>query len=272
MYKTISPLKLALAVAGLTLASHSMAQITLYETEGWHGRAFSTSQPVRDFSRNGFNDKASSVVVERGRWEVCEDAGFRGQCMVLRQGSYENLRGMGLNNQISSARPARERGQYDNEAPAPLPQPTNAYRRRPNERIIEVPVTSARAVVGPPEQRCWVERQQVEEPTRGANVGGVLAGALIGGILGHQVGGGTGRDVATAGGAIAGAAIGNNVANRNGSTTSSRDVQRCENVSNTTPAYWDVRYNYRGVEHRVQMTAAPGASIAINRSNGEPRL
>jgi uncharacterized protein YcfJ len=264
-------LKTALALAGLTLGAQAMAQITFYEGEGWHGRAFTTSQPVRDFSRNGFNDRASSVVVDRGVWEVCEDAGFRGNCMVLRPGSYQDLRGMGLNNQISSVRPAPRRAHYDNEAPAPLPQATNDYRRRPSERVIDVPITSARAVVGTPEQRCWVERQQVNEPSRGVSAGGVIAGALIGGILGHQVGGGTGRDVATAGGAIAGAAVGNNVANRN-NVTDTRDVRRCENVSNPTPEYWDVTYNYRGVEHRVQMKSAPGNTIAVNSRDGEPRM
>ncbi len=269
---TNKPLKIALAVAGLALGAQAMAQITLYENEGWRGRAFTTTnQAVRDFGRAGFNDRASSVVVDHGRWEVCEDAGFRGTCMVLRPGSYENLRGMGLNNQISSVRPLRGNGRYDNEAPDPLPQATYEYRRRPHERIIEVPVTSARAVVGTPEQRCWVERQQVNEPSRGANAGGVIAGALIGGILGHQVGGGTGRDVATAGGAIAGAAIGNNVANNRGDSYA-RDVRRCENVPSTTPEYWDVTYNYRGQQHRVQMASAPGSTIAINRKDGEPRL
>jgi uncharacterized protein YcfJ len=273
MDKTVkTPLKIALATAGLLLGAQAMAQITMYEGEGWHGRAFTTTQPVRDFSRNGFNDRASSVVVDHGRWEVCEDAGFRGNCMVLRPGSYDSLRGMGLNNQISSVRPLRGRARYDNEAPEPLPEATYEYRRRPHERIIDVPVTSARAVIAQAEQRCWVERQQVNEPSRGANAGGVIAGALIGGILGHQVGGGTGRDVATAGGAIAGAAIGNNVANNNSGNSYARDVRRCENVTNTTPEYWDVTYNYRGQEHRVQMSTQPGSTIAINRNSGEPRM
>ncbi|MGV7206226.1 beta/gamma crystallin-related protein [Oxalobacteraceae bacterium A2-2] len=263
--------KMGAALAAALLASQAWAQITFYEHDGWRGRAFTANQQVRDFSRNGFNDRSSSVVVDKGQWEVCDDANFRGHCTVLRRGSYESLSGMGLNDRISSVRPVKLRERYVNEAPPPLPAPTYEYRRRPSERLTEVPVTSVRAVVGPPEQRCWVERQQVTEPSRGNNAGGVIAGALIGGILGHQVGGGTGRDVATAGGAIAGAAIGNNVANNNrGSTTYDRDVRRCENVQNGKPEYWDVTYNYRGVEHRVQMSSPPGRTITVNR-NGEPR-
>ncbi|GJI87425.1 beta/gamma crystallin-related protein [Duganella hordei] len=266
-------LKIAIAFAALGMTTQTFAQITFYEHDGWRGRAFTANKQVRDFTRNGFNDRASSVVVDRGQWEVCDDSNFRGHCMVLRRGSYESLSGMGMNDRISSVRPLGRRDRYENEAPEPLPQPTNEYRRRPSERIIEVPITSVHAVVGTPEQRCWVERQQVTEPARsGTSAGGVIAGALIGGILGHQVGGGTGRDVATAGGAIAGAAIGNNVANRNSTQTSERDVRRCENVENQKPQYWDVTYNYRGQEHRVQMTAPPGNSISVNSSTGEPRI
>ncbi len=260
--------KLALSAAALTLTSQAMAQqITFYEHDGWRGRALTSARQVNDFSRVGFNDRASSVVVTNGRWEVCDGVRFSGTCMVLRPGSYESLRGMGLNDRISSARPLRSRGRYANEAPEPLPQPTYEYHRRPNEAVYSVPVTSVHAVVGPPEQRCWVEREQVNEP-RGNNVGGALVGALIGGVLGHQVGGGTGRDVATAGGAVAGAAIGSNTGGGNNSYA--RDVRRCENVASTTPAYWDVTYNYAGQEHRVQMASAPGPTIVVNR-NGEPR-
>jgi uncharacterized protein YcfJ len=115
-----------------------------------------------------------------------------------------------------------------------------------------------------------MERQQVNDERRGdANVGGAIAGALLGGVLGHQVGGGRGRDVATAGGAVAGGLIGSNVGRGDG-VTSSRDVQRCENTASTKPEFWDVTYDFRGMEHRIQMSAPPGDTIAVN-SKGEPR-
>ena len=90
-------------------------------------------------------------------------------------------------------------------------------------------MTSVRAVVGAPEQRCWIERQQVSEDRRGdTNVGGAVVGAILGGVLGHQVGGGRGKDVATAGGAVAGALIGGNQGRGDsGSSSYDRDVQRC---------------------------------------------
>jgi uncharacterized protein YcfJ len=262
-------LKTIAGVAALGFATHAAAQITFYEGEGFRGRAFTTNKQVWNFERLGFNDRASSVVVDRGRWEVCEDARFEGRCVVLRPGSYESLSGMGLNNRISSVRPVSRSARYENEAPAPLAAPTYDYRRRAGERFYEVPVTSVRAVVGPPEQRCWVERQQVAEDRGGANIPGAIAGAVIGGVLGHQVGGGRGRDVATAGGAVAGAAVGANVG-RGGGGVYDRDVQRCENVSSGRPEYWDVTYNFRGIQHRAQMSAPPGRTITVN-GNGEPR-
>ena len=259
-----------LGLSALVLATTAMAQVTFYEGEGFRGRAFSTDKQVRNFERNGFNDRASSVVVDRGRWEVCDDVRFAGRCAVLRPGSYDSLNRMGMNNRISSVRPADNRRRYDNEAPEPLATPTYEYRRRANERVFAANVTSSRAVMGPPEQRCWVDHEQFNEPNRGGpNVVGTVAGAVIGGVLGHQIGGGLGKDLATGGGAVAGAVIGSNVGRNNGGAYD-REVRRCENTSSDQPAYWDVSYTFRGVGHRLQMSTPPGRTIAVNR-NGEPR-
>ncbi len=264
-------LKAALGATTVLLATQAVAQVTFYEHDGFRGRAYTTSKTVGNFMQVGFNDMASSVVVDRGRWEVCTDSRFQGQCVVLRQGSYESLSGMGLNDKVSSARQVNQQARYDNEAPAPLPAPTYEYRQRPNERVYEAQVTSVRTVVGPPEQRCWVERQQVTEERRGdTNVGGAILGGILGGVLGHQVGGGRGNDLATAGGAVAGAVIGGNSGRGSSGATYDKDVQRCRTVASGAPAYWDVTYNYRGSEHRIQMSSPPGNTVSVNR-NGEPR-
>jgi len=180
---------------------------------------------------------------------------------------------MNLNNRLSSVRQMRGRERYDNEVQAPMAEPDYAYRRRPNERLYEANISSARAVYGPPEQRCWMDREEVGDAGRGnRNVGGALAGALIGGVLGHQVGGGSGRDLATAGGAVAGAVIGSNVGRDTGyaGSSSERQIRRCEEQGRGNPQYWDVVYQFRGVEHRLQMDVAPGDTITVN-ARGEPR-
>ena len=266
MNKTLRPL---LGLAAVAFAAHASAQITFYEGEGFRGRAFAVNGEVRNFDRTGFNDRASSVVVDRGRWEVCEDARFQGRCVVLRRGAYDSLRGMGMENRISSVRRVDDKRQYDNEVPYSLAEPNYEHRRIPNERVREVPITSARAIMGPPEQRCWVERSQVGE-RKDLNVPGAIIGGVLGGILGHQVGGGTGKTVATIGGAVGGGALGANI-DRIRDPQSGQEVRRCENVAGQTPQYWDVTYNYGGVQHRVQMTSQPGPTIIVNE-RGEPRL
>jgi len=228
-------LKCALGISTLLVASQAFAQVTFYENEGFRGHAFTATKTVNDFSRIGFNDRASSVVVETGRWEACEDAQFGGRCVLLRHGSYESLAGMGLDNRISSVRIADGNAHYEN-MPQPLAAPTYEYRRRPSEKFYEARVTSVREVLGPPEQRCWTEHQPGTTTRGDPNIGGAVVGAVIGGVLGHQVGSGRGNDVATVGGAVAGGAIGSQVG-RHGEVTPSRDVQRCENVSSGTPAY-----------------------------------
>ena len=257
-------LKTALGVSALLVSAQAVAQITFYEGEGFRGRSFTTDTRVWNMDRSGFNDRASSVIVERGRWEVCEDARFAGRCVILRRGNYDSLRGMGLDNRISSVRPVERSSQATYE-PEPIAAPTYEYRRRPQERVFEAPITSVRAVMGAPEQRCWVERQQVVEHR--ADPGGALAGAVIGGIIGHQIGGHN-RDAATAGGAIAGAAIGSQAGG--GSVVRDRDVQRCTQAVSGTPQYYDVTYNFRGAEHRAQMTTPPGRTITVNQ-DGVPR-
>jgi uncharacterized protein YcfJ len=262
-------LKSALGMAAIALATQAAAQITFYEGEGFRGRTFTTDKQVGNFERFGFNDRASSAVVERGRWEVCEDARFQGRCVVLRRGSYDSLRGLGMENRISSVRPVTRDAPNAIAAPEPLAAPTYEYRQRPNERVFEAPVTSVRAVVGPPEQRCWVERQQVVEDRGNPNVGGAVLGGIIGGVLGHQIGSGRGNDAATVGGAVAGAAIGSQ-AGRDGPVVSGQDVQRCATAPSGPPQYWDVTYSFKGAVHRVQMQAPPGRTITVN-GNGEPR-
>lgn len=248
------------------------AQVTFYENEGFGGRSFTTDRPVDNFRRDGFNDRASAVEVVGGPWEVCEDVRFSGRCVVLRPGRYPSLAAMGLNDRISSVRSVAPSARVDEQRYAPAPVAAPDYRRRNDERLYEVNVTSVRAVLGTPGQRCWVEREQVVQDRSNANVPGAIAGALIGGILGHQVGGGAGKDLATAGGAVAGAVVGANVGrDGNAQQASTQDVQRCENVpSQARPQYWDVTYNFRGQEHRIQMTAPPGPTVTVNEQ-GEPR-
>ena len=240
--------------------------VIFYEGDNFRGRTFSAQESVPNFMSFGFNDRASSIVVNSQRWEVCDDANFGGRCTVLQPGRYPSLSSMGLNDRISSVRlVGGQLAANDRESPS-------KWDRRANERLFVVPVRSVRAVVATPEQRCWIEQEPVaQESGDKRNVPGAVIGAIIGGVLGHQVGGGTGRDIATAGGAVAGAVVGSRVGN-DGRRVKTQDVQRCKSVPSTRATdYWDVSYTFRGREHNVQMATQPGPTIMVNR-NGEPRV
>ncbi len=247
-------------------------RVVLFENEGFQGRTFTTTDAVENFRRSGFNDRASSAVVTGGRWEACEDTGYGGNCVVLRPGQYPSLASLGMNDRISSLRDLRREANIEERRYAPMPMVSRDYGRRQEERLYEANITSVRAVVEDSGQRCWVEPQQVSQERSGTNVPGALLGAVIGGILGHQVGGGSGKDLATGVGVVAGAAIGGNsgrVADQQVVTT--QNVQRCtHNPGQARAAYWDVTYSFRNQDYRVQLNKPPGRTVTVN-DQGEPR-
>jgi uncharacterized protein YcfJ len=266
MTKTLAT---TVGIATLIVAIQATAQVTLYEHEGLRGQVFTANRTVNDLTRYGFNDRASSLIVQGGQWEVCEHQDFQGHCATLRPGQYPSLVAMGLNDSISSLRKVQGKPNYAYTPPPPVPAPYPYYPHH-GEALYQANVIAVRAVVGPPEQRCWVEQQQVA--TGGSpNVAGAIIGGVLGGVLGHQIGSGRGNDVATAVGAVGGAAVGANV-NRGSGQTYTQNVQRCTTVPGSAqPSYWDVTYVFRGTQHRAQLGFAPGPTISVN-DRGEPRV
>ena len=257
-------LKAAVGVASVVVATAAGAQVTLYSHEDFHGQQFTANGQVRNLERAGFNDRASSAVVNGGEWQVCEDARFDGHCVILRPGEYPSLDRMGLSNEISSIRPVEGRYGY-NDRHERRGYVAQGHDRHADEAIYQAPVTSVHAVVGSPQEQCWLER---DEYRGDSNVPGAIAGAIIGGVLGNQIGHGTGRGLATAGGAIAGGAVGSSI----GDGGHGGDVQRCRTVGNYDhPDYWDVTYSFRGAQHRIRMSSPPPSTIAVY-ADGQPAV
>src|SRR5882672_1673567 len=123
-------LRYTLAVATAAIAAQATAQIVFYEREGFEGRSFTTEKQIGNFERYGFNDRASSVIVLRDRWEACEDVRFHGRCIVLRPGRYPSLAAMGLNNRVSSVRTVGGNARIDDHRYAPPPVPVYDNHRR----------------------------------------------------------------------------------------------------------------------------------------------
>ena len=106
--------------------------------------------------------------------------------MILRPGRYASLSALGLNDRISSVRAVSASARYD-DALCAGPAPVYDNHRRRDEKLYEANVTSVRAILGPPEQRCWTEREQVTPERSGVNVPGCGRRRPDRGVLGHQV-------------------------------------------------------------------------------------
>ncbi|MBK6007383.1 glycine zipper 2TM domain-containing protein [Ramlibacter ginsenosidimutans] len=271
------------ALLGTTLLAfgvHAAAQVTYYEGEHFQGRSATATARTTNLERSGYRERASSIVVSgSARWQACDDTRLSGNCMVLRPGRYADPQAMGLQERVSSLRPLAAREHVAESDYAPLPQVAQDFHRRRNERLYDADVTSSHAVLGTPGQRCWMESSQVPQPapagrTDNLNLPGAAVGALIGGILGHQVGGGTGKQIATVGGALGGAALGSQYGRADAPAPQAvaQEVRHCDsNPVQAVPAYWDVTYDFRGQQHRMQMSSAPGRTVTVN-ANGEPRI
>jgi hypothetical protein len=79
--------------------------VVMFSGPRFEGQQIELSQDVRALNDVGFNDRTSSLIIREGRWEFCEHADFRGECIVLGPGRYEFLERM--NNRISSMRRVR---------------------------------------------------------------------------------------------------------------------------------------------------------------------
>lgn len=77
--------------------------IVFHEHIGFNGRQLPLYGPAPDFRDYGFNDRASSAEVFRGRWQLCRHVGFEGDCATFGPGRYEL--GGALQDSVSSARP-----------------------------------------------------------------------------------------------------------------------------------------------------------------------
>ncbi len=83
--------------------------VILYDQTGFSGEAVQVDTAVPSLSDARFNDKASSIQVLGGRWEVCTNGDFGGRCEIIRNDKLD-LNSIGFNNNISSIRPAGRGG------------------------------------------------------------------------------------------------------------------------------------------------------------------
>jgi hypothetical protein len=109
-------------VGALTATTAIAAEITLFEQQNFAGRRMKLRGALENLDRTSFNDRASSIIIRSGIWELCSEAYFRGNCRRLGPGQYAGL-GQGMNDTISSLRPVRGYDSGPGSIPNPGPNP-----------------------------------------------------------------------------------------------------------------------------------------------------
>jgi len=131
--------------------------------------------------------------------------------------------------------------------------------------------------VNAPRKECTTEvineTRRVPAGNGERNYGGAVVGGIAGALLGNQVGGGHGREAATAAGAVIGALSGDNIANKDSNRVeryeeSPREVQRCRTVESWQQRLtgYQVTYEYHGQRYSTLMNSDPGSQIRVRVS------
>lgn len=145
-------------------------------------------------------------------------------------------------------------------APAPVRAPARA-------RVLHVePISTSWQE---PREVCqWVTVQKPVRVQQDDRVARTLLGAAAGGLLGNQIGGGSGKKVATVIGALAGAQVGSQTGDRAPRTISTTE-QQCSTVmeSRTRTSGYLVSYEYQGQIDTIRTSREPGAYLPVE--NGQ---
>ncbi|MDQ6640661.1 MAG: beta/gamma crystallin family protein [Pseudomonadota bacterium] len=82
---------------------YGRGEIELFDQPNFGGRSLRLDGDADALARSGFADRAVSLVVTRGTWELCSEVEFGGACRAYPPGRYADL-GYGMARQVSSAR------------------------------------------------------------------------------------------------------------------------------------------------------------------------
>lgn len=113
--------------------------------------------------------------------------------------------------------------------------------------------------VAVPRQTCSQTPVAVQNPTSGA---GALMGAIAGGAVGNQIGGGSGRALATMAGVVGGAMMGDKIENP-GSQLQNQTTCTTQTVYENRLTGYNVVYEYAGKQYEVQLPQDPGPTIQL---------
>jgi hypothetical protein len=86
-------------------ATQAGAAIKVYVDKEYSGASIEIDSAVPDLRKLDFDDRISSLQADE-RWIVCSAPKFKGDCREV-EGGLVNLRAEGLNNRITSLKPAK---------------------------------------------------------------------------------------------------------------------------------------------------------------------
>ena len=91
-------------LAGAMLAGAAQAaEMTVYKQPNFTGGDLTLRGDTSNLTGAGFQDQVSSIDVRSGRWQVCTQPDYKGDCVVIGPGEYRSLDQV-LNHRIESAR------------------------------------------------------------------------------------------------------------------------------------------------------------------------
>lgn len=126
--------------------------------------------------------------------------------------------------------------------------------------------------VNAPHKECSTETvTETREIGGQRSYGGAVIGGIAGAVIGNQVGGGHGKEAATALGAVVGAMTGDNIDNRDRTVRVEevpRQVQRCRMVDDWQDRLtgYRVTYEYQGQRYTTMMPTDPGRRMPVRVS------
>ncbi|MBG4632713.1 glycine zipper 2TM domain-containing protein [Pseudomonas aeruginosa] len=133
-----------------------------------------------------------------------------------------------------------------------------------------VAVQPVKETIKTPRQVCKDVAVTRQRPVKDQHqIAGTAIGAVVGGLLGNQIGGGTGKKIATVAGAVGGGYAGNKVQEgmqeRDTYTTTET---RCSTVHDSSEKVggYDVKYMLDGKAGQIRMERDPGSQIPVDKN------
>jgi hypothetical protein len=93
----------ALVATSLAAGAATAAELRVYKQPNFSGAGLVIRNNANDLADSGFQDQISSIEVRSGRWQLCTQPDFRGDCVVIGRGDYPTLERV-LNHRIESVR------------------------------------------------------------------------------------------------------------------------------------------------------------------------